>query len=157
MFLCSVLITANTMVIVTSMTLTVTTESTPSTAINNTSSTSHDWSETGSFGLLALVYNACSAMMSGFPLFCLVACVMNKTTHEGRKHNQKPHADRQRIDKGETQNRYVTGRLIEQKGRDNPKTGDLFLSQCLSLLCLQIWSSVQHKGVQALATLDERL
>ena len=66
------------------MTLTMMTKSTPNTAINNIRSASHDGSETSSSGLLALVYHACSAMMSGFALFCLVASVKNKATHEGR-------------------------------------------------------------------------
>ncbi len=41
------------------------------TTSGNNISTRHDWSETGSSGLLALAYKACSAMMSGLLLFCL--------------------------------------------------------------------------------------
>ena len=71
---------------------------------------------------VTLAYNACSAMMSGFSLFCLVADVTNKATHEAGK------------------------------------SAVLFPSKSLSVsLFLHIWGSVKHKGVQALATLDEKL
>jgi len=129
-------------------------------------------------GLLALVYSTCSAMLSGFSLFCLAAYVKNKATHAGRKSAvlflSKCLSFSFMFAGMELSNQnllfciflFVCLQIwgsVQHKGGQALAILDKKLQQTLfpnpkhCFLCLQIWGSVQHEGVQALATLDEKL